>query len=68
VLLLLVQLGDVRKEHVRRALEKTVIVEGVVVVGLSRRLPVLPVDGACEALEAVLDRRPRFELLEEGAE
>ena len=63
-----VQLLDVREERVGRPLEEAVIVERAVVIRLARRLPVLPVDGAREALQAVLDRGARLELLEEGGE
>jgi len=43
-----------------------VVVERVVVIELSRELPVLPVDRSREALQAILDGRARLELLEEA--
>jgi len=66
VLLHRVQLLDVREERVRRALEEAVVVERVVVVELARPGPVLPVDGAREALELVLDGRAGLQLIEEA--
>ena len=68
MILLGVHLRDVREKRVRRALEETVVVKRVRVVELARRVPVLPVDGAREALQAILDRRARLEFLEERAE
>ncbi len=65
---MLVQLRDVREERVGRPLEEAVVVERVVVVAGARGLPVLPVDRAREALQAVLDRGARLELLEEAVE
>jgi hypothetical protein len=64
----LVHFRDVGEERVRRPLEEAVVVERVVVVELARERPVLPVDRAREALELVLDRRARLELVEEGGE
>ena len=58
VVLMRVQLLDVREEGVRRPLEEAVVVDGVVVVVRARRRPVLPVDRAREALQRVLDRGP----------
>jgi hypothetical protein len=68
VVLQLVQLADVGEERVRRPLEEAVVVERVVVIELARERPVLPVDRAREALELVLDRRARLELVEEAGE
>jgi hypothetical protein len=58
----------VGEERVRRPLEEAVVVERVVVVELAGERPVLPVDRAREALELVLDRRARLELVEERGE
>jgi hypothetical protein len=45
-----------------------VVVERVVVVELAREGPVRPVHRAREALQLVLDRRARLELVEERGE
>jgi hypothetical protein len=58
----------VREERVRRPLEEAVVVECVVVIELARERPVLPVDRAREALELVLDRRARLQLVDEAGE
>src|SRR5581483_8673519 len=68
VLLLRVQARDVREEGVGRPLEEAVVVERIVVVERAREGPVLPVHGAREALQAVLDRDAGRELLDERAE
>ena len=59
---------DVREEGVGRPLEEAVVIDGVVVVVRARSRPILPVDRAREALQAVLDRGARLQLLEEAAE
>ena len=68
VVLVRVQLRDMRQEGIGRTLEKAVIVEGIVMVEGARERPVLAVDRAREALQAILDRRARFELVEKAVE